>query len=82
MSPYFSVDSLVQRIINSQQDKRATMETLRGTYSLSKRTSVYAQCGWLQNSTYGAYAVSGGGPATPGNGMNQFGTMLGMQHVF
>ncbi len=82
VTPFLSVDSLVQRIINSQQDTRATMETLRGTYFLSKRTAVYAQCGWLQNSTYAAYSVSGGGLATPGKGMDQFGAMVGMRHAF
>lgn len=82
VAPDFNVDSLVQRIINSQQDTRATMETLRGTYSLSKRTSAYAQFGWLQNSKYGAYAVSCGGLATPGKSVNQFGAMAGVLHNF
>lgn len=82
VTPYFNVDSVVQRIVNSQQDTRATMETLRGTYFLSKRTSVYAQCGWLQNSAHGAYSVSGGGLATPGKGMNQVSAMVGMRHAF
>jgi len=80
ISPVFLVDSLVQRVIDRQQSTNATMETLRGTYFLSKRTSVYAQLGWLQNGSNSAYSVSGGGPATPGKGMNQFGTMIGVRH--
>ncbi|WP_322013635.1 porin [Paraburkholderia sp. J12] len=82
VTPYFNVDGLAQRIVNSQQDTRATMEALRGTYFLSKRTSAYAQFGWLQNSRNGAYSVSGGGLATPGKGMNQVGAMVGMRHTF
>ncbi|WP_408297754.1 porin [Paraburkholderia sediminicola] len=82
VAPDFVVDGLVQRIINSQQDTRATMEVLRATYLLSVRSSVYVQCGWLQNSAKAAYVVTSGGPATPGKGMGQFGTMVGIRHDF
>jgi predicted porin len=82
VAPDFIVDSLVQRIINSQQNTRATMETLRATYLLSVRSSLYVQCGWLQNSANAAYVVTSGGPATPAKGMGQFGTMIGMRHDF
>lgn len=74
--------SSVQRIVNRDEDTRATMEAVRATYSLSKRTALYAQAAFLQNSTKAAYAVSGGGSSTPGKGMSQVATMLGVRHSF
>jgi predicted porin len=82
VTPSFLVDGLVQKIIDRQQDTRASMEVLRATYFLSVRTAVYAQAALLQNSTYAAYSVSGGGSSTPGKGMNQFGMMCGVRHSF
>jgi len=77
-----TIDGLVQRIVNRDEDTRATMEAVRATYSLSKRTALYAQAAFLQNSTKAAYAVSGGGSSTPGKGMSQVATMLGVRHSF
>lgn len=82
VTPAWYVDGLAQRTIDCQQDTRASMEVLRVTYSLSKRTAVYAQAAFLQNSAHAAYSVSGGGASTPGKGMNQFGTMWGVRHMF
>ncbi|SOE97000.1 Outer membrane protein (porin) [Burkholderia sp. D7] len=81
VTPSLLIDSLVQRIVNSQQDTRATMEMMRATYFLSVRTAVYAQLAFLQNSRSAAYAVSAAG-GTPGKGMNQVAAMLGMRHSF
>ena len=82
MTPVWYVDGLLQRTIDGRQDTRASMEVLRITYSLSKRTFVYAQAAMLQNSAHAAYSVSGGGASTPAKGMNQFGTMWGVRHMF
>ncbi|AIO36034.1 hypothetical protein DM39_4102 [Burkholderia cenocepacia] len=73
--------ALVQRIVNSQQDTRATMEAANVTYLLSKRTALYANLGFLQNSAKGAYSVSLSG-STPGKGMSQLGAMVGVRHSF
>lgn len=81
VTPAFSIEGLVQRIVNSQQDTRATMEMANATYSLSKRTALYANLGFLQNSRKAAYSVSLGG-GTPGNGMSQLGAMVGIRHSF
>jgi len=51
------------------------------TYFLSKRTALYANLAFLQNSRKAAYAISLGG-ATPGNGMSQLGAMVGIRHSF
>ncbi|MDB5782942.1 porin, partial [Caballeronia mineralivorans] len=83
ITPAFTLDGEVYRITNAQQDARATMGTLRGTYSLSKATAVYLQGSYLGNSTHGRYSLSsGGGGTTPGAGQNQTGLMAGIRHAF
>jgi predicted porin len=83
ITPAFTLDGEVFRITNAQQDARATMGTLRGTYSLSKATAVYLQGSYLGNSTHGRYSLSsGGGGTTPGAGQNQTGLMAGIRHAF
>lgn len=82
-TPAFTLDGGVYRIVNKEQDARGTISVVRGTYFLSKRTSLYAQTAYLQNSNQAAYTLSQGGPgATPGRGMNQWGTMVGIRHAF
>ena len=81
LTPALSIEGLVQRIVNSQQDTRANMEMANVTYFLSKRTALYANLAFLQNSRKAAYAISLGG-ATPGNGMSQLGAMVGIRHSF
>lgn len=79
----FTFDGGLYRIINKQQDARGTISVLRGTYALSKRTSLYLQTAYLSNSAQAAYTLSqGGAGASPGRGMNQWGTMIGMRHAF
>jgi predicted porin len=83
VTPAFVVDGEVFRIINSAHDSRATMGTLRTTYLLSKRSSVYAQAAYLANSAKARYSVSGGGGGTtPAAGIGQTGVMLGIKHAF
>jgi predicted porin len=83
ITPAITLDGEVFRITNAQQDARATMGTLRGTYSLSKATAVYLQGSYLVNSTHGRYSLSsGGGGTTPGAGQNQTGLMAGIRHAF
>ena len=82
VTPAFTLDGLVQRIVNRQQDTRANVEVVRATYALSVRTAVYAQIAALQNSANAAYAVSASVGSTPGKGMNQLGAMIGVRHSF
>lgn len=83
LTPAWLVDGEVYRIINADHDTRATMATLRATYSLSVRTAVYAQVAYLANSEKAAYSVSGGGGGTtPPAGVGQTGMMIGMRHTF
>ncbi len=62
---------------------KAWLYALRGTYAFSKRTSVYATAGFIDNGGQLAMSVSGGAPGSnPKAGANQFGTMLGIKHIF
>jgi predicted porin len=71
------------RIVNADQDARASLLTGRATYLLSKRSAVYVQVGYLGNSKHAAYSVSaGGGGTTPAPGVNQTGAMIGVRHSF
>ncbi|BDB24507.1 hypothetical protein CTP10_R18610 [Cupriavidus sp. P-10] len=64
-------------------DDRATLWALRGTYAFSKRSSVYATAGLIDNGGQLAMSVSSGATgANPKAGGNQFGAMLGMKHIF
>jgi predicted porin len=82
VTPSVVIDGMVQRIIDRQQDTRASMEMLRTTYLLSARTAVYAQIAFLQNSRNGAYSITSAGGAIPAKGMNQTASMVGIQHRF
>lgn len=83
LSPFVVLDGEAYRIVNAQQDARATLGTLRFTYLLSKRTAVYAQAAYLANSAHASYSVSSGGPgATPPAGMGQLGANVGIRHSF
>ncbi len=64
-------------------DNKAWLYAVRGTYAFSKRTSVYATAGFIDNGGQLAASVSGGSPGSnPKAGANQFGTMLGIKHIF
>ncbi|RDU98872.1 porin [Trinickia dinghuensis] len=83
LTPFVLLDGEAYRIVNAQQDARATLGTLRFTYLLSKRTAVYAQTAYLANSAHAQYAISlGGAGATPPAGMGQLGVNVGIRHSF
>ncbi|MBP0622434.1 porin [Cupriavidus sp. LEh25] len=64
-------------------DNKAMLWAVRGTYALSKRSSVYATAGLIDNGGQLAMSVSGGAAGSnPKPGGNQFGAMLGMKHIF
>jgi predicted porin len=83
VTPSLLIDGQLIRMINPKQDTRATMAVVRATYSLSKRTAVYLQSGYLINSAKASYTVSvGGGGTTPPPGANQLGAMAGIRSTF
>ncbi|KXV03488.1 hypothetical protein CR51_17270 [Caballeronia megalochromosomata] len=82
-TPSLILDGEVYRMIVTQHDTRGTMGAIRCTYLLSKRTAVYAQAAFLENSAKAAFTVSSGGAGTtPAVGANQLGAMLGVRHSF
>ncbi|WP_028311308.1 porin [Derxia gummosa] len=78
-----TLDGQFLRTTNSDLNRSASMTVARGIYALSKRSSVYLQTGYLDNSALAQYSVSGGGAgSTPNAGKNQLGTMVGLRHFF
>ncbi|KAA0998816.1 porin [Paraburkholderia panacisoli] len=83
VTPSVLVDGGLYRTVDQDQDTRATLAALRGTYLLSKRTAVYLQSGYVFNSAKARYTVSqGGGGTTPAAGTGQLGVMAGIRHTF
>ncbi|WP_077036389.1 porin [Pelomonas sp. KK5] len=80
----FSVDAQLLSLRDSRPDTSAKMVLVRGNYALSKRTSLYAMAGRVQNEARAAYSISAGGlqPSTPLAGRDQNGLMVGMRHNF
>lgn len=61
----------------------ATVSSVRATYSLSKRTAVFAQAGVVNNKASSAVSVSGGAPGSnPVAGATQTGVNSGIRHSF
>jgi predicted porin len=61
----------------------ASLLAVRALYALSKRTTLYAQVGSIQNDSLSALSVSGGASGSnPAAGGSQTGVMLGVNHKF
>ena len=61
----------------------AALTAVRMTYTLSKRTAVFGQIGYIQNSDLSTTQVSGGSPGSnPAAGNNQTGINVGIRHAF
>jgi predicted porin len=57
--------------------------SVRGTYNLSKRTAVYAQTGYISNSSSSTVSVSGGATGSnPAAGKDQTAFNVGVRHAF
>ena len=83
LTPAFMLDGQLHQLRFKDSDNKATLLGLRGTYSFSKRTAVYATVGHIRNDGSLALSVSGGAPgANPLAGESQTGVMIGMRHAF
>ncbi|CAG9164635.1 porin [Cupriavidus pinatubonensis] len=83
VTPAFTIAGQVNYLRYRHSDNKALLYALRGTYALSKRTSVYGTAGYINNDGQLALSVSSGaagGNPTPGG--SQFGFMAGVKHVF
>lgn len=75
-----TLDAELSHLDIKETSNDSTMAVVRGVYALSKRTSVYAMLGHIENRGTAAVSVSAGG--TVGAGMSQTGVMAGMRHTF
>ncbi|CAG9167552.1 Outer membrane porin protein [Cupriavidus laharis] len=83
ITPAFNLAGQLYHLNYHGSDNKAWLYALRGTYAFSKRTSVYATAGFIDNGGQLGLSVSAGQVGSnPRAGGNQFGTMLGVKHVF
>lgn len=80
LTPALSLDGELSRLDVKNSPNDSTMAVVRGVYSFSKRTGVYAMLARMKNKGAAATSVSAGG--TAGAGMSQTGVMLGLRHTF
>lgn len=84
VTPAFTLDGTLAKLDNKTgSDFDATLLAVRGLYKLSKRTTLYAQVGNINNGSSVSFSVSGGAPGSnPVAGGSQTGTMVGINHSF
>lgn len=83
ISPAFTLAGQVLSLKYRNSADKAMLYVLRGTYNLSKRTSVYATAGFIDNGGQLSQSVSSAALGSdPAPGGSQFGTMLGIKHIF
>ena len=84
LSPQLALDVAAYKLDSRDTPNDALMLAARATYSLSKRTAVYANLGRISNDGTLALSVSGGSAsgAAPTAGATQSGLMMGLRHTF
>ncbi|GAB7547272.1 MULTISPECIES: porin [unclassified Cupriavidus] len=83
ITPAFTLAGQVYYLKYHNSANKAMLYALRGTYAFSKRTSVYATAGFIDNGGQLALSVSGAQTGSnPKPGGNQLGTMIGIKHTF
>lgn len=83
VTPKFAVDGEWFRLDFKNGPNKANLLVLRGTYSFTKRSAVYASLGHISNNGTLAFSLSAGAPGSaPLEGGSQSGLMLGIRHNF
>ncbi|CAM3214816.1 porin [Cupriavidus taiwanensis] len=83
ITPAFTLAGQVYYLKFHDSANKAMLYAVRGAYAFSKRTSVYATAGFIDNGGQLAQSVSAGAAGSnPRPGASQFGTMVGVKHVF
>ncbi|MGO4813406.1 porin [Cupriavidus sp. 2MCAB6] len=83
ITPAFTLAGQVYYLNYRNSGDKAMLYALRGSYAFSKRTSVYATAGYIDNGGQLAMSVSTGAPnSNPKPGGSQFGSMVGIKHIF
>ena len=82
-TPTLKIDAEAFRLAFKGSANRATLFAGRATYSLSKRTALYATLGHIDNAGALALSVSAGAPGSnPLPGTGQIGLATGLRHSF
>jgi predicted porin len=83
VTPKLSLETQIAKLNYHNNPAQATLLSLRGIYSLSKRTAIYATGGRIENSGPLALSVSAGSAGgLPAAGMTQIGMAVGVRHAF
>jgi len=84
LTPVLTLDGTLAKLSYKNVDNAdSTLLALRALYSLSKRTTLYAQTGWIRNQSQANVSVSSGAAGSnPALGGSQNGVMLGINHKF
>lgn len=83
VNPTLQLDAALHNIRFSNTANKANRATVRGIYSLSKRTALYASYSHIDNSGTLSLPVSAGAPGSnPVPGGDQSGMMVGIRHSF
>lgn len=83
ITPQWIVDGGIFHVSNEDQDRKANLYSIRGTYKFDDQLSTYLTLGYIDNSSKAAYGVSGGGAgAAPSAGNSQLGAMAGVRYRF
>jgi predicted porin len=83
VTPSFTLDGALFSLGGRNAPDRATLLALRGVYTLSRRTAVYASAGRIDNDGAWAFSVSGAAPGgNPAPGAGQTGLAAGVRHSF
>lgn len=84
LSPALTLDGTYAKLsYKDVSNFDASLFAVRTLYKLSKRTTLYAQLGRINNDSLANVSVSGGAPGSnPALGDSQTGVMLGVNHSF
>lgn len=83
ITPAFNVAGQVYYLRFHNSANKAMLYALRGTYSFSKRSSVYATAGYINNGGQLALSVSSSAPGSnTAPGGSQMGAMIGIKQIF
>jgi predicted porin len=83
ITPKVVVDGGFFHVENDDQDTKANLYVIRGSYRFDDRLSTYLSLGWVDNGEDAAYGVStGGGGVSPAPGNSQLGSMVGVRYRF
>lgn len=80
LAPQWQLDAQLSRLAIDASPRRSTLAVARVSYLLSKRTTLHASLGNMNNAGGASVAIDAGG--TVGAGRDQNGLMVGIRHVF